>query len=107
MKRVLLILLILSIGGCSSSSSTKSTLRVSSASYPSTIDPRKSGDFASSTLICLLFEGLTRCQSGVEIELALAEKVEISPDQKTYLFSLRKSNWNDGVPVTAYDFEKA
>jgi len=56
-------------------------------------------------MICLLYEGLTRCKTGNEVELALATRVEISPDQMTYLFHLRPSFWSDGYPVTAYDFE--
>lgn len=105
--RRLVILLILLLTGCGGPpESPNNTLRISFASDPTTTDPRKIGDFVSSTLVCLLYEGLTRCKSGVEVELALAEKVEISSDGKTYLFSLRKSYWSDGHPVTALDFEK-
>lgn len=105
MKKLILFFIFLSVIGCSSAS--RSSLRIAFTTHPTTIDPRKSGDFVSSTLICLLFEGLTRCKSGDEIENALAERIEISHDQKTYLFHLRKSFWNDGYPVTAYDFEAA
>lgn len=84
---------------------TKNMLRISFSRDPSTLDPRKSSDYASSTLICLLFEGLTRCKEGSLIEPGVAEKVEISKDGKTYLFYLRKTNWSDGSPVTASDFE--
>jgi len=108
MRSVVFVLILLILTGCHSSPpATKSTLRFSFSTHPATVDPRKSGDFISSTLISLLFAGLTRCKSGSEIELSLAEKVEISPDQKTYLFTLRKSLWSDGHPVTAYDFEKS
>ena len=85
----------------------ESTLRLSFSTHPATLDPRKTGDFASSTLVSLLYEGLARCKGGSEIELALAERVEMSPDKKTYLFHLRESLWSDGRPVTAYDFEKS
>ncbi len=104
MKGLLWILLL--IAGCQSPlKESKNTLKICFSRDPSTLDPRKSSDYASSTLICLLFEGLTRCKSGSEIEPGIAQRVEISNDGKTYLFHLRKTNWSDGSPVTANDFE--
>jgi oligopeptide transport system substrate-binding protein len=58
-------------------------------------------------MVSLLYEGLTRCLPDGSSELALAEKIDISPDGKTYVFHLRKSFWSDGVPVTAHDFEQS
>lgn len=107
MIRFLLLLILLLTGCHKTPRHPPNTLRISFAGDPATTDPKRSGDFVSSTLICLLYEGLTRCKSGSEVELALAEKVEISADGKTYLFTLRKSFWSDGRPVTAYDFEKS
>jgi oligopeptide transport system substrate-binding protein len=108
MKKILACLLFLCLA-CSrpSTDPARSTLRIAFSNHPATIDPRKSGDFASSTLICLLFEGLMRCKSGAEVEPGLAERVDISPDQRTYVFHLRKADWSDGHPVTAFDFEKS
>lgn len=104
LKSIYALLLILT--GCQfAPKAPPNTLRVSFAQDPATVDPRKSSDFASSTLICLLYEGLTRCTSGSEIELGIAEKVEISKDGKTYRFTLKKTFWTDGYPVTAFDFE--
>ena len=37
----------------------------------------------------------------------MAEHIEISPDCKTYIFCLRRTHWNDGSLVSAYDFEYA
>ncbi len=74
---------------------------------PLTLDPRQGGDFISATLHCMLYEGLTRCGEDGSLELALAQEVEISPDGKTYLFHLRPTTWNDGSPVTAFDFERS
>lgn len=72
---------------------------------PLTIDPRKNGDPITSTFLFLIFEGLTRLKPDGTIELALAESVVVSEDQKTYVFHLRKAFWSDGIPLTAYDFE--
>jgi oligopeptide transport system substrate-binding protein len=82
-------------------------LNVSFNTFPQTLDPRKSGDFTSATLICLLYEGLTRCLPNGEVEYGIAEKIEVSEDQRVYTFHLRKSFWNDGRSVTAHDFESS
>jgi oligopeptide transport system substrate-binding protein len=63
----------------------------------------------NSTLFTMpwLFDGLMRKGENESPELAVAEKVDISPDQKKYTFYLRDSQWSDGTDVTAYDFEYA
>jgi oligopeptide transport system substrate-binding protein len=71
------------------------------------LDPRRSSDFVSATLISQLFEGLTRCQPDGSVALAAAEEVTISEDGRVYLFRLRSSVWSDGVPLSAHDFEWA
>jgi len=82
-------------------------LRISFNSFPNTVDPRKSADFISSTLICMIFDGLSRNLPDGSVELALAERFVMSPDQKTYTFYLRQSFWSDGSQVTAFDFERS
>lgn len=106
MKFILVILAVL-LSACDPLSKEPTSLRLAFNAPPTTLDPRKSGDFISSTLICLIYEGLTRSLPGGEVEPALAEKIEVSPDGLTYTFTLRKSHWSDGHPVTAYDFEKS
>jgi oligopeptide transport system substrate-binding protein len=105
MKWLLIGLLVL--GGCTKEAFTKHRLKISFNTQPATTDPRKAGDFVSSTLVCMIYEGLTRCLSGDEVEPALAERVVISKDKKVYVFHLRKAWWTDGTPITAYDFEKS
>lgn len=83
------------------------SLRISFNMQPNTLDPGRAGDFVSSTLICMIYEGLTRCVGGGSVEPALAERVEISKDLTVYLFHLRKAYWSDGKPITAYDFERS
>jgi oligopeptide transport system substrate-binding protein len=85
---------------------TSSTLRISSEGDPQTLDPRRVRDLPTVTVIHMLYEGLTRNQKDGQPAPALAETVTISPDQKTYIFKLRKSEWSDGRPVTAQDFEQ-
>lgn len=52
----------------------------------------------------LVFNGLTRVNTKRNIEPDLAERWEVSADQKTYTFYLRKGVlWHDGKPFTAKD----
>lgn len=53
-----------------------------------------------------LFESLTRIDLEGKPVLAAAEKVEISPDQTIYTFTLRPMIWSNHEKVTAYQFEK-
>ncbi|EKE08528.1 MAG: hypothetical protein ACD_17C00118G0004 [uncultured bacterium] len=101
-------LLFLALVTCSHPAPQKANrLRLSFNTQPTTLDPRKCADFVSSTLVCMTYEGLTRCLPAGEVEPALADKVEISSDQLVYTFHLRKAFWSDGQPITAYDFEKS
>lgn len=54
-----------------------------------------------------VFEGLTRLNLEGEYELAGAEKVDISPCEMRYTFTLRKNCYSNGEPVTASDYEYA
>lgn len=80
-------------------------LRTNFVDDPKTFDPRKGADPIASTVHFMLFEGLMRYLPDSNVELAQAEKVEISEDKKTYTFTIRKSEWSDGSLVTACDFE--
>src|SRR5574341_1142344 len=49
-----------------------------------------------------IFEGITRFKTGtVQVEPALAESWNISPDGLAYTFRLRRARFHDGTPVTA------
>ena len=71
---------------------------------PKTWDPTLSDESLSEYLTISMFEGLTR-QVEDGIEPGVAETWDISDDGLTYTFHLRESNWSDGTPVTAHDFE--
>ncbi|MBI3211639.1 MAG: peptide ABC transporter substrate-binding protein [Simkania negevensis] len=71
------------------------------------LDSRIGGDCISSVLIKMLLEGLMRESKEGKIEYGIAKSVEISPDLKTYVFTLRHARWSDGSLVTAFDFEYA
>jgi len=82
-------------------------LRINLASEPQTLDPRAARGLSDLTLMRMFFEGLTRIGKEEKPELALASKVDISEDLKTYTFHLRAANWTNGEPVTAEDFAYA
>jgi oligopeptide transport system substrate-binding protein len=86
---------------------SSSVLRINIEDEPQSLDPRKARSLSSGTILRMLFEGLTRVNKEEQPELALAQSVTISEDMKTYTFTLRKSMWNNGQPVTADDFAYA
>lgn len=71
------------------------------------LDPRIGADVVTGQLLKFLFEGLTRFNQNGQIENAVAESIAISSNLKEYIFKLRPCTWNDGSPLTAYDFEYA
>lgn len=108
LKRLLLLILIILPLSChQKSTQPQKTLKICFNRDPLTIDPLKCGDFASSTLIFLIYNGLTTLNPDGSISMALAKSVDISSDKKTYVFHLKDVTWSDGVKITAYDFEKS
>lgn len=106
MKRLLFACILL-MTSCQTSKAPEkhhSKLRINIGADPQTLDPRKARDLTSITLMHMFFEGLTRVSKTGEIELALADSVEVSDDGLQYRFHLRKSFWSNGDPVTSFDF---
>ena len=75
-------------------------------SEPPCLDPRKSSDTTSISIINMCFEGLMSKSADGGLKEAVAESYSISDDKKIYTFLLREAFWSDGNPVTAFDFEK-
>ncbi len=82
-------------------------LKINLADEPPTLDPRHAYDITSSTVIRMMYEGLTRLNHEGEAELALAKEVKVSEDRLTYRFRLRKTVWSNGEKLTAYDFVRS
>ncbi|UFJ40923.1 peptide ABC transporter substrate-binding protein [Brevibacillus humidisoli] len=82
-------------------------LRANLHSEPPTADPGLAEDSTSGAVIRATFDGLTRLNAEGKPVESVAEKIEISDDLKTYTFHLRDSQWSNGDPVTAHDFEFA
>lgn len=70
---------------------------------PTTIDPAKTGDFSSNSVVTNLCESLLQIQPDFSTKPGLAESVD-QPDPTTIVFTLRDgvSFW-DGQPLTADD----
>ena len=107
MKSIRNLLLLLPLLFCACQSSQKSTLRVNVGAEPQTLDPRKGRDLQVVTITRMFFDGLTRAGKDDKAELAVAERVSVSEDLKTYTFHLKDTHWSNGEPVTANDFAYA
>lgn len=101
------------LAGCGSDNSGEQkeekpqVLRLNLHSEPPTADPGLAEDTTSGAIVRATFDGLTRTgQDGLPME-SIAEKIDVSEDQKTYTFHLRDAQWSNGDPVTAHDFEYA
>ena len=85
------------------------------AAEPAMLDPQMAQDDASVTVLCALFEGLTRLDEKGKVVPAAATWT-VSVDGLTYTFTLKKSYWNtnsvkgethpwdEPMQVTAADF---
>ena len=88
----------------SSSSSAKQVVNwIENAEIP-TMDLSKATDVTSMNQLGNVEEGLYRLGENDKVENALATKTQVSKDGKTWTFTLRKSKWSDGTPLTAKDF---
>jgi len=80
------------------------TLLMGSIGEPSNLLPVLASDSASSDIHGLVYNGLLRYDKNLQVEGDLAEAWEISPDNLTITFHLRKDvRWHDGEPFTAAD----
>lgn len=75
-------------------------------SEPKTLNPQLNAALEAANVINNLFSGLMR-ESGGQMVPEIAERYELSSDQKTYTFYLHEAHWSDGAMVTAGDFEYA
>jgi peptide/nickel transport system substrate-binding protein len=80
------------------------TIIFGSIGEPSNLIPALSSDSASSEVNGLVYSGLVRYDKNLELEGELAESWEISPDNLTITFHLRRGvTWHDGAPFTSAD----
>jgi len=109
-KLALFVFLIPLLIGCSKSpkqevDSTNKVVKIAFGSPIRSLDPRISNEFPGCHIINMIYEGLMHFDIEGNPTYGIAKSVDISDDQLTYTFHLRKSRWSNGDPVTAYDFE--
>lgn len=91
--------------GSAAQNTADNTLSRSLTNIPDNFDLQRYHALSQRIIFTDMFAGLTRLNERNEIVPAVAERWEISKDQKTYLFFLRPdSKWQDKTPVTAQDF---
>lgn len=97
--------LVLSLSGGCKRPDPPADLVVINGMEPETLDPALCTGQPDGRVSAALFEGLTRVDpKTAEAAPAIAERWEISPDGKTYLFYLRTNAlWSNGEPITADD----
>jgi oligopeptide transport system substrate-binding protein len=72
---------------------------------PQTLDPALMQGMPEHTIALALFEGLTTLHPKTLVPIpGIAERWDVSPDGRTYVFHLRPSVWSNGEPLTAQDF---
>lgn len=101
---LLIILLLISLTACGSDSSGK----VISYDIPAPVknlDPQFATNKTARMIISNTFDGLFRQLPTGEIENRIAQSYDVSNDQLTYTFHLRKDAvWSNDDPITAHDF---
>ncbi|MEX0952995.1 MAG: ABC transporter substrate-binding protein [Nitriliruptoraceae bacterium] len=83
------------------------TLRVGLVADPVSIDPAYVVDDEGDLVVAALFDPLVRLDADMRVVPSAAHAWEVSEDGRTVRFSLRRSTFHDGTPVTAHDFERA
>ena len=114
--KYLLVLLLLVLAGCEQQQTMVpaegdaakpvhgDTFIEASIGEPNNLLPVLSSDSASSDINRLVYNGLIRYDKDLRLEGELAESWEISEDNLTFTFHLRKGvTWHDGSPFTSAD----
>ena len=80
--------------------------RIGNGPEPEYVDPELMSGVPDARIGFLMFEGLTVTdEKTMQPTPGVAERWEVSPDQLTYTFHLRKDAvWSDGRPLNAHDF---
>ena len=109
-KNLILLLLLVLLFTCQSRPSKKTNtqvLRLNIHTEPPTLDPRKATDCVSIFVIKQCQEGLMQRGHDGKARPGLAERYDVSADGLIYTFYLRETEWSDGKPLTAHDFERS
>ena len=109
---ILSLLALAALGGCSRGNAPTGAARQGSAvllrglgAEPDSLDPQKARADEAQRVLRDICEGLTTLDRSGGAAPGIAEKWQVSPDGKTYSFSLRHdARWSNGQPVVGADF---
>jgi len=93
----------LTLTACGGSGSSDSVVLMSENDLMS-LDSRMATDGTSFNIISAFTDGLYGYKEDGTLDLALADKVDVSKDQLKYTFTLKDAKWSNGDAVTANDF---
>ncbi len=86
-------------------SANAATFKFRLMAEPTSFDWHEASTSIETPFMMNLMEGLTEVDQNLKPKPCLAEKVDISKDQKTYTYTIRKNvKWSDGTPLKAQDF---
>ncbi len=99
-------LVLLAIFGCGCITYEKGDFAIVLGTEPQSLDPALVTGVPEGRVIRALFEGLTSSDpETLEPLPGVAESWEVSADGLVYTFHLRPTQWSDGTPLTARDFD--
>lgn len=79
-------------------------LKYAYISGPGTLDPQMTGNLVEMEVIHHIFEGLVAMDEDYQAKPMVAQKIDISPDVKTFTFTLRPGiTFHNGKPLTSAD----
>ena len=101
-------LLTVGVAGCARAPHQPGVLRMAQEADASTLDPAKAYDTTSIQFVRLIYRGLVEYDQKANLYPEIAQSYNISPDGKTYTFTIRPGvKFTNGAPVTADDFRYA
>ncbi len=103
----LFLVLCLIFSGTAVSKPTDTHLNRANTAEPESLDPQLVHTLPGMRITGDMFDGLVHRNPAGSIVPAQASHWKTSPDGLTWTFTLRKSQWSDGHPVTATDFVNA
>jgi len=108
-KKLLITIALLLSWGCQREeiSNKSTTLRVNFPVPPASFDHQHATRGNTLSIFAFFYDGLYRLGSDGKAIPSVAKSVEQSPDGLRYTFHLKNTDWSNGDPVTAYDFERA
>jgi oligopeptide transport system substrate-binding protein len=105
MLRVRALLAALAFGVTLTAFAAEKTFTFRLTGEPETLDWNRAHTPIETYLLLNLMEGLVSFDEKMKVVPALAKSWKVSPDGKTYTFSLRPGvEWSDGIPLKAQDF---